>query len=219
MPTRMPPQHDPMAVAYTPHHVQGTYTPRERVAPVRVTIPPSVVHSPTRMSLTNVATAETIYVAHNPEILDEEVQVSWNRLTVPGLSHQVLQYNNTNNLLLPAEFWWNGSAQMAAGNLRRDRLFLFSLCYPQGEVDSIEGSGPPRVLFVWPQMISCTCVVSGVKFTHTQFNYQGRSYIAKASVNFEEIRDFRLLSADVRANTQQRYSPPASTRPHETTVR
>lgn len=176
------------------------------VLDLRTTVPPAILHTPSRVTLSNMSTNETIEVAHNPEALEEEIQVNWNRLTVPGLSHQVLQYGNTNNLSIPLELWWDGRRSLAFQKLHADRVFLFSLCYPQQGDDPVAGNGPPRVLFVWPNMITLTCVMAGVKFNHSKFNYQGQSYMATATVTLEEIRDFRLLSSEVRENTTGRFT-------------
>ena len=47
---------------------------------------------PPRCSLVNVATSESIECLFNPTQLTEKVSVNWNRLSIPGLSHQLLQY-------------------------------------------------------------------------------------------------------------------------------
>ena len=61
---------------------------------------------PPRCTLVNVETAESIDCLFNPTQLTEKVQVNWNRLTVPGLSHQVLQFQSTGNRQLPSvEFY------------------------------------------------------------------------------------------------------------------
>ena len=65
---------------------------------------------PPRCSLVNVTTAESIDCLFNPTQLTEKVQVNWNRLAVPGLSHQVLQYQSTGNREL-SMFWTSAQCQ------------------------------------------------------------------------------------------------------------
>ena len=57
----------------------------------------SAVARPPKCVLVNVSTAESIECLFNPTELTEKVEVNWSRLAVPGLSHQVLQFQNTGN--------------------------------------------------------------------------------------------------------------------------
>ena len=55
------------------------------------------VAKPPRCVLVNVVSAESIDCLFNPTQLSEKLQINWNRLSVPGLSHQVLQFQSTGN--------------------------------------------------------------------------------------------------------------------------
>jgi len=50
-----------------------------------------------RCLLVNVASGESMECLFNPTQLTEKLQVNWNHLSVPGLSHQVLQFQGTSN--------------------------------------------------------------------------------------------------------------------------
>jgi hypothetical protein len=52
---------------------------------------------PPRCCWSTSTTAESMDCLFNPTQLSEKVQVNWNRLPVPGLSHQMLQYQGTSN--------------------------------------------------------------------------------------------------------------------------
>ena len=52
---------------------------------------------PARMSIANVATGESVDAQFNPADFEEALEVNWARQTVPGLSHQPLQFVNTGN--------------------------------------------------------------------------------------------------------------------------
>jgi len=59
-----------------------------------------------RCLLINVETAEFMFCLFNPAQLSEKVMVNWNRVTVPGLSHQLLQFQSTGNRQLSSvEFY------------------------------------------------------------------------------------------------------------------
>ncbi|HLV65799.1 MAG TPA: hypothetical protein VKY73_08290, partial [Polyangiaceae bacterium] len=64
------------------------------------------VARPPRCVLVNVASGESMECLFNPTQLSERLQVNWNRLAVPGLSHQVLQFQSTaNRQLAGVEFY------------------------------------------------------------------------------------------------------------------
>ena len=61
---------------------------------------------PPRCVLVNVTSGESMECLFNPTQLSEKLQVNWNRLAVPGLSHQVLQFQSTaNRQLSGVEFY------------------------------------------------------------------------------------------------------------------
>ena len=50
--------------------------------------------------------------------------------------------------------------------IHRARRFLQSLCYPRRGAEDVVGGGPPRALFVWPGVISLTCVLTALSFKY-----------------------------------------------------
>lgn len=160
---------------------------------------------PARMSIANVATGESVEAQFNPTDFEEALEVNWARQTVPGLSHQPLQFVNTGNVRFTLEL--NFEAQDPNSNLEQmhfARRFLQSLCYPRRGAEDVVGGGPPRALFVWPTVISLTCVVTALSFKYGRFNLEGTPVQFMAKVTLEEIRDVRLLSEDVLADGTQR---------------
>jgi hypothetical protein len=55
------------------------------------------------------------------------------------------------------------------------------------------------VYLTWPGVIYMTCKVTHVAFKHFRFHAEGFSMGYTASVTFEEVREERLFSEDVRA--------------------
>jgi len=160
---------------------------------------------PARMSIANVSSGESIEAQFNPTELDEALEVNWARQTVPGLSHQPLQFVNTGNLKFTFELQFE--AQRATADVDRNlqaRRFLQSLCYPRRGAANVIGGGPPRVLFVWPTFVSLTCVIASLSFKYSRFNLAGTPIQFSAKLALEEIRDVRLLSEEVLANGTQR---------------
>jgi hypothetical protein len=160
--------------------------------------------TPARMSIANVSSGESIEAQFNPTELEEALEVNWARLTVPGLSHQPLQFVNTGNLKFALELQFEALGPADSDRILRAKRFLQSLCYPRRGAANVVGGGPPRVLFVWPTFVSLTCVIASLSFKYSRFNLAGTPIHFTAKLALEEIRDVRLLSEEVLANGTQR---------------
>ena len=161
--------------------------------------------TPARMSIANISTGDSIEAQFNPTELEEALEVNWARQTVPGLSHQPLQFVNTGNTKFTLELNFEAQDPTAdLAQLLRARRFLQSLCYPRRGAGDVISGGPPRALFVWPTVISLTCVITSLAFKYSRFNLAGTPVQFTAKLGLEEIRDVRLLSEDVLASGTQR---------------
>jgi hypothetical protein len=159
--------------------------------------------SPVRGALSNLRTGETMEFLLNPTDLREQVQVNYGRQQVPGLSHQVLQFSSTGNTTLPVEFYLDKFFARAASaeedpDILSFKRFLQALTVPVGGAEDIAHGGPPRALFVWPGLLALTCVVTSLEFRYEQFDVSGKVLVYRAQVTFEEIRDVRMTSDEVR---------------------
>ena len=160
---------------------------------------------PARMSIANISTGESVDAQFNPTELEEALEVNWARQTIPGLSHQPMQFVNTGNTKFMLEL--NFEAQDPTTDLAQihhARRFLLSLCYPRRGAADVASGGPPRVLFVWPTFVSLTCVITALTFKYSRFNLAGAPVQFTVKVAIEEIRDIRLVSEDVLASGTQR---------------
>ena len=117
---------------------------------------------PPRCSLVNVVTGESIECLFNPTQLVEKVQVNWNRLAVPGLSHQVLQYQSTGNRELSGvEFYLDrvfAAEQPGDVDIMEFRAFLRALTVPPEATEGVAATAPPRTLFIWPGVLTVEAV-------------------------------------------------------------
>jgi hypothetical protein len=157
---------------------------------------------PARMSIANVATGDSVEAQFNPTEFEEAIEVNWARQTVPGLS---LQFVNTGNARFTLDL--NFEVQDATTTIEDilfARRFLQSLCYPRRGAEDVAGGGPPRALFVWPNVIALTCVLTGLSFKYGRFALDGTPIQFTAKVTLEEITDVRLLSEDVLADGTRR---------------
>jgi hypothetical protein len=152
--------------------------------------------------LVNVETGESKECLFNPAQLAEKVQVNWNRLAVPGLSHQVPQFQSTGNRSLTGvEFYLDRFFAMEQPGQREImgfRSFIRPLMVPPAGTQGVVATVPPRTLFIWPQVITVQTVVTDVEFQYRQVAVDGRVLVYAATVTFEEILDFRVTSEELR---------------------
>lgn len=157
---------------------------------------------PPRCVLVNVLTGEAMECLFNPTQLTEKCQVNWNRLAVPGLSHQVLQFQGTSNRqLVGVEFYLDAffaMQQADTSNIMAFRAFLRALTVPPTGTEGVLATAPPRVLVLWPGILTVECVVASVEFQYRQLAVDGRVLVYTATVTFEEILDTRVTSEQLR---------------------
>ncbi|MCG8420107.1 MAG: peptidoglycan-binding protein [Proteobacteria bacterium] len=157
---------------------------------------------PPRCMLVNVVTSESMECLFNPTQLTEKVQVNWNRLTVPGLSHQVLQFQSTGNRQLAGmEFYLDrffASEQPGNPDISAFRRFLRALTVPPDGTEGVVDTAPPRTLLLWPQVMTVETVLTSIEFQYRQFARDGSVLVYAAIAQFEEILDTRITSAELR---------------------
>jgi hypothetical protein len=157
---------------------------------------------PPRCVLVNVTTGESMECLFNPTELTEKLQVNWNRLAVPGLAHQVLQFQSTGNRQLSGvEFYLDrffAAEQPGEPDILEFRAFLRSLCVPPAGTEGVLATAPPRTLFIWPDVVTVETVVTDLEFHYRQVAVDGRVLVYAATVGFEEVRDVRVTSEELR---------------------
>jgi hypothetical protein len=162
----------------------------------------SAMTRPPRCVLVNVSTGESMTCLFNPTQLTEKLQVNWNRQVVPGLSHQVLQFQSTSNRQLTGvDFYLDrffATQQPGDPNILEFRAFLRALTVPPAVTEGVLATAPPRVLVVWPNVLTIECVVASIDFQYRQLAVDSSVLVYVASVTFEEILDTRVTSDTLR---------------------
>ncbi|MCG8670588.1 MAG: hypothetical protein MI867_14315, partial [Pseudomonadales bacterium] len=154
---------------------------------------------PPRITFASLRTGESVEMPFTPEQFQEDITVEYVRQNVLGLSHQPLQYRGTSNHVIPdLEFFFRATSREEIERIHNGRRFLLSLCYPPDNANTIRRGGPTRVLFVWPQVVTMTFVITRLSITHEKFNQEGRTTVFRAKLTIEEIRDARLTADEVR---------------------
>lgn len=157
-----------------------------------------------RCFLANIGTGEILDCLFNPATLSEKVTVNWNRVTVPGLSHQLLQFQSTGNRQLSGvEFYVDrffAKEQSEDADIIDFRNFLHALTVPPKGAEGVPATAPPRTLVVWPGLLSIETVLTDLELQYKQFAVDGSLLVYSATVTFEEILDVRVTSEDRRAD-------------------
>jgi hypothetical protein len=161
--------------------------------------------------LINLETNEEHVFQFNPTTFDEAIRVRYSRINVPGLSHQRLQYDGTDNNKIPLELFMSQLAQdlqQEKGGSRpfiatTRKKFLQSLAYPINA-----GRPPPQVLFIWPKMVAIVAVMTKIGFAHKRFtSNSGATTELIVRLELEEDRDMAIRMEEVQR--QGSYIPKA----------
>lgn len=140
----------------------------------------------------------TLEAQYNPSELEETIGATYAKLTVPGLSHQVKQFTNTNDVSMKFSlaFSVKDGGPKAADDLIAARLFLKTSVRPRRAVGAVAHAGAPRLYLFWPNFFTMTCVLTAATLKYVSFNSQSRPTRMNADVTVEEIRDTIILADD-----------------------
>ncbi len=154
---------------------------------------------PPRCVVVNAISGESMDCMFNPTQLTEKLSVNYTRLAVPGLSHQVLQYQSTGNRQVPSvEFYLEAFLSTQQKEILRFRAFLRSLTVPPAGTTNVAGTAPPRTLLIWPNVLTIETVVTDLEFQYRQFGVDGSALVYTATCSLEEILDVRVTSQELR---------------------
>jgi hypothetical protein len=156
---------------------------------------------PPRMTITNVVTGEFCEPQYNPAEFQEKLGATYAKLAIPGLSQQVKHFTNTDDITYSMTFDFDCKG-MGPGGLKAlldARTFFRALVHPT-RASAIDRGGPPRALFIWPNFMSLTCVLTSCTLNYTEFSIQATPSRMSAQVTLEEIRDKFVSMEDILVN-------------------
>lgn len=186
-------------------------SPRRKREPSPASMLDALNREPPKMSLTNVLDPrDTIFPQYNPEVLNEELRAQWERIVIPGLSHQRMNYVSTSNhkFKFTLKYDATGRSKEQRELFEDHRRWIHAHFHPRGGSDSILGGSAPRLLFIWPTLVSMTGVLDGASIKLKRFNSELQLVAWEASLELAEIRDVRLTFEEVRSQgTHRRGSP------------
>lgn len=154
--------------------------------------------APPQMYLRNRVNGEKVQPQGNPPGFSGEVKVAYNRLKIPGLSHQIKQFSNTEDLkTTPIEFEYYGDTEKERDEIDRQFAIWQSWLLPE-QADDIRNGAPPRLLLVWPNVFSLEVVITDFKFNMKEFTPEGDISWLVVTASFEEVSDERILPSLVK---------------------
>lgn len=160
----------------------------------------SLADDPPRVYLVNTSTSDELEAQYNPTELEETFGAEYARQKVVGLSYEVMQFVNTKNYAPKITLVFSSMAGVQQHERNKQaRRFLAAATYPRARPNTMSAAGPPRILFVWPSLISIVCVITECKFKSTRFNKRMEPVEMAAEVTIEEIRDVLETSEEVFA--------------------
>lgn len=168
---------------------------------------------PERMSLRNMTTNEVLEVQFNPPDFEETLRTEWARIASPGFSHKNLQYLGTENLSFGFDLMFDCLTGVDSGWTQEEildaRRFLHSLFYARRGAKNVREGQAPRVLLVWPTLISLHAVISDLTIKIDRFGSDGAPSRFTAKLKLEEVRDVRLYAEEVREEGTLRVAEPS----------
>jgi hypothetical protein len=148
-----------------------------------------------RLVLVNLATNEELEAWANPPTLTEQRSAQWTRIGVPGLGHQPLQFGGTANRRVPDVELTFDRRTHPNHNIEAARVFLDALVAP---VSAPGPAAPPRVLLVWPRLLSVEAIADSVELVHQHLAVDGALVAMTAKLAFEQVLDVRQPEAGGR---------------------
>jgi len=157
-----------------------------------------------------------IVLPYVPNKVSETILVDWVRHNVVGMSHQPLHYVGTQNHSFDSlELFFKAESTEDVTNIAEGRRNLMAACYPLNVNTDVERGSASRLLFIWPNLFSMTCVIKSLRITHEKFNHEGQPVQFRAVLSLEEIRDVRLGSEEVANFGTNRSETTSSTDPFD----
>lgn len=187
--------------------------PKQKRRPVPNTVSDTLNTQPPKISFSNVVDPkDTIFPQYNPNKLREQIKVQWSKITVPGLSHKRVNYISTENTGFKMKLHYDATGRTpdVREKFLDHRKFFQAHAVPRGGADTVLGGEAPRLLFIWPGLISMTCILESADFDYTRFNSELGLLTWDVDLVLSEIRDVRLTFEEVRAQGTQRRGSPSS---------
>lgn len=149
-----------------------------------------------KLTITNVSTAERIDALYNPAEWNLQFQVNYNRLTPPGSSYEVLQYGNTANTTMRLSLYYLVKDEDDLSKRIADEKFLTAFLYPRRGAGTIQQHPPPRMFIVWPNGPAMKFVLINMTIRATRFNVFGDAIEETIDLELNEYRERNFFSED-----------------------
>jgi hypothetical protein len=168
-----------------------------------------------RLYIINTETGDTLEAQFNPDELVETFEAKWNNVTIPGLSHELLQFSNSASDKISFKLFFTG--MRPAGHkteiqgvsevmdaIQYARRLLKAWTTPTPNAYNVLGSAPPTLVLIWPQTLSFKCIISKVEFKISNWDkseFERGPSRAEASIEITQINDAHFTSANIATDS------------------
>jgi hypothetical protein len=145
----------------------------------------------------NIDTGEEQSPFFNPTEFETQISATYERKRPLGHAHSNLQYSGTDNPVINLEFFL--LTQTAENHtLNAEFLnFMHGFLYPMRAANSVRTGSPPRLLFIWPKVLSLSTRVTAINTRYVRFRSSDLAAVQQImTCTLEENRDFRWTYED-----------------------
>jgi hypothetical protein len=164
-----------------------------------------------RLYIINTETGDTLEAQFNPDELVETFESKWNNVTIPGLSHELLQFSNSASDKISFKLFFTGmrppgklsyiqGETEVMDAIQYARRLLKSWTTPTPNAYNVLGSAPPTLSLIWPQTLSFKCIISKVEFKISNWDkseFERGPSRAEASIEITQINDAHFTSDNI----------------------
>lgn len=160
-----------------------------------------------KANLVNLDTSETYKFIFNPtELKKNPITAVYEKKNIAFRSHPKYQYKYTDSSEWTFTLYLHATSSGAQSvfnligtskNLNNDVAFLESLVFPLAN-KGIKDRRPPRVRFVWPNLVNQEVIVLSVGTVYKKFNFRLQQHITMVDITLAEVVPQSVTSNLVR---------------------
>jgi hypothetical protein len=160
-----------------------------------------------RASIVNLVTTEVFQPLFNPQQLTAQITANYNRAASIGGTGARMHFGSTSNFTFTLDIYMDHQALLmedpneglVTAKMTDVQKFLLSLVFPVGKQNDPIRRSPPKVLFIWPNIIEMPVRVTSEAFTFQRFKPNLGPWVYRVPVAMEsDLRGERITSEVAR---------------------
>ena len=166
-----------------------------------------IMSSLAKAALVKTSTAEVLRFHFNPKSLNAQLQANYAKAAALGGTGQRLHFGYTSNIMVRTELYMDrhalisrdpGSSEFLADVIMDDvRKFLLSCMFPVGRQNDPIRRAPPRLLFLWPNVMELPVRMITQAFNFERFEKSLLPWIYRVPLTMESDLSATRITSDV----------------------